>query len=75
MARLSVVFSFKIDLYSLNGPKFKSVLGIERLRIYVTGQELIQLKSRDFTGVDPEETSGYNYPRPISLIGGVQITF
>ncbi len=61
--------------YSLNGPKFKSVLGIERLRIYVTGQELIQLKSRDFTGVDPEETSGYNYPRPISLIGGVQITF
>ena len=29
----------------------------------------------DFTGVDPEETSGYRYPRPISLIGGVQITF
>lgn len=61
--------------YSLNSPKIKSLLGFERLRLYVTGQELIQITSSKFTGVDPEETSGYRYPRPISLIGGVQITF
>ena len=61
--------------YTLNSAKLKSLLNLQRIRLYVTGQELIQITSRKFTGVDPEQTGGYSYPRPISLIGGVQLTF
>lgn len=59
--------------YTFNFPIFKK-FGVEKFRIYVTGQNLAIIKSRNFSGVDPEQTS-YSYPNPVSFIGGLQITF
>ena len=59
--------------YSFNFPALKSA-GIDKLRIYVTGQNLIQITSKDFSGVDPEQTS-YSYPLPLTVIAGLQLGF
>lgn len=58
--------------YSFNFPALKSI-GVEKLRVYITGQNLILLKSKNFSGVDPEQTS-YSYPLPITIVGGLQIS-
>ncbi len=47
---------------------------LERLRFYLSGQNLLTLKSRSFTGVDPENPN-YGYPIPLSLALGVNLTF
>lgn len=59
--------------YTFNIPGLKKA-GVDKLRFYVTGQNLIQITSRDFSGVDPEQTD-YSYPLPTTFIGGVQISF
>lgn len=59
--------------YTLSIPGLKKA-GVDKLRFYVTGQNLIQITSRDFSGVDPEQTD-YSYPLPTTFIGGVQISF
>lgn len=46
---------------------------ISSFRVYVGGDNLLLLmKSKSFTGVDPE-TPGYGYPNPRILTGGVSI--
>lgn len=59
--------------YTFSIPGLKKA-GVDKLRFYVTGQNLIQITSRDFSGVDPEQTD-YSYPLPTTFIGGVQISF
>ena len=59
--------------YTFNFPSFKKV-GLDRFRIYVTGQNLIQITSKKFTGVDPEQTS-YSYPLPMTFTAGLQLSF
>ena len=59
--------------YTFDFPAIKK-LGVDKFRLYVTGQNLVIIKSRNFSGVDPEQTS-YSYPNPISFIGGLQLTF
>ncbi|SMD16133.1 SusC/RagA family TonB-linked outer membrane protein [Pedobacter nyackensis] len=48
-------------------------LKLKSLRLYVGGDNLaILLKSKSFTGLDPE-TPGFGYPNPMVITGGVQI--
>ena len=47
---------------------------LERLRFYLSGQNLFTVKSRSFTGVDPENPN-YGYPIPLSVTLGVNLTF
>jgi TonB-linked SusC/RagA family outer membrane protein len=51
-----------------------SRLRMSRLRIYVTGQNLFTVKSKNFTGVDPENV-GWGYPIPTTWTAGVNIGF
>jgi TonB-linked SusC/RagA family outer membrane protein len=61
------------------GYTFKPALtqraGIQSLRVYVGGDHLgILLKSKSFTGLDPENP-GYGYPNPVVGTAGVNIRF
>lgn len=49
-----------------------SRLRMNRLRIYVTAQNLFTVKSKNFTGVDPENV-GWGYPIPTTWTAGVNI--
>jgi hypothetical protein len=47
---------------------------MERMRFYVTGQNLLTITSKNFTGVDPE-TPGFGYPIPASFTLGLNVSF
>ncbi|WP_187270130.1 SusC/RagA family TonB-linked outer membrane protein [Pontibacter qinzhouensis] len=48
-------------------------VGLQSLRVYVGGDNLgILLKSKSFTGIDPENP-GFGYPNPLVLTTGVNI--
>lgn len=47
---------------------------VKNLNVYVSGQNLFTIKSKAFTGVDPE-TPTYGYPVPTMLTSGVRLTF
>ena len=47
---------------------------MEKFHIYVSGQNLFTLKSKSFTGVDPENP-GLGYPIPITCTLGLNVTF
>jgi TonB-linked SusC/RagA family outer membrane protein len=49
-------------------------LYLERIRLYASAQNLITIKSNKFTGVDPENP-GFNYPIPLNLTFGVNVSF
>jgi len=58
-----------------NVPKsFVQKLMLERLRLYVSAQNLLTIKSGKFTGADPENP-GFNYPIPINLTFGLNVSF
>ncbi|NCA85210.1 MAG: TonB-dependent receptor [Clostridia bacterium] len=48
--------------------------GIDKLRVYLGGQNLVTIKSKSFTGIDPE-TPNWGYPIPVTLTAGVNLTF
>jgi len=56
-----------------------SGIGMERLYVFVMGENLINIKNKDFTGPDPETPQGNDYSnpyvRPRVLKAGVQIAF
>ncbi|MCF0173537.1 MAG: TonB-dependent receptor [Bacteroidales bacterium] len=54
--------------------KASRCIGLNRIRIYVTGQNLCWFKSKDYTGWDPEMTS-LSYPLAKTFLGGLQISF
>lgn len=54
--------------------KFCEKLHISRLRAYVSAQNLLTIKSRSFTGVDPENAN-FGYPIPVNLTMGVNVSF
>lgn len=43
-------------------------------RIYISGQNLLTIKSSDFTGVDPE-SPGFGYPLPLIFNVGLNVSF
>jgi hypothetical protein len=50
-------------------------LGIQKLRVYVGGDNVwLVHKNRSFTGLDPENP-GFGYPNPAVFTGGVSVTF
>jgi TonB-linked SusC/RagA family outer membrane protein len=58
-----------------NLPKsFTEKLRLDRLRLYISAQNLITIKSGKFSGVDPENP-GFNYPIPLNLTFGLNVGF
>ena len=49
-------------------------LRMDNLRLYISGQNLFTIKSKSFTGVDPE-TAGFGYPIPTTFTAGLNLTF
>lgn len=47
---------------------------LEKCRFYVSGQNLFTIKSKNFSGVDPEN-AGFGYPIPTTFTVGVNIGF
>lgn len=47
---------------------------MDRLRLYVSAQNLWTIKSKEFTGVDPENPN-YGYPIPLNVTFGVNVSF
>lgn len=63
-----------------NFPKsFNSKLGMEKFYFYVMGENLIMIKSKKFTGPDPENPDGSSYSnpyvRPQIFKAGLQVNF
>lgn len=54
--------------------KIASKVKMQKLRLYVSAQNVLTVKSRDFTGVDPENPN-YGYPIPLTLTFGINIGF
>lgn len=58
-----------------NVPKtFARKMKMERLRFYLSAQNLLTIKSKEFTGVDPENAN-YGYPIPMNLTFGINVGF
>ena len=51
-----------------------SKIKIEKLRFYISGQNLFTIHSSKFTGVDPE-SPGFGYPIPMISTIGLNLTF
>lgn len=49
-------------------------LAMQRLRFYVSAQNLLSIHSKNFTGVDPENPN-YGYPIPLNITFGINVTF
>ena len=49
-------------------------LKMDRIRLYVSAQNLLTIKSDKFTGNDPERP-GFDYPIPLNLTFGVNVGF
>jgi hypothetical protein len=47
---------------------------MERLRFYLSAQNALTIKSKSFTGVDPENAN-YGYPIPMNLTFGINVGF
>ena len=47
---------------------------MERFRVYVSAQNLVTIKSKSFTGIDPEN-AGFGYPIPMTFTVGANISF
>jgi hypothetical protein len=51
-----------------------SKIRMSQLRFYVSGQNLFTIKSKDFTGIDPEN-AGWGYPIPTTWTFGLNAAF
>ena len=49
-------------------------LHIARLRMYLSAQNLLTIKSKSFTGVDPENPN-FGYPIPLNVTYGLNVSF
>ena len=47
---------------------------MERLRMYLSAQNLLTIKSKNFTGVDPENAN-FGYPIPLNVTFGLNVSF
>jgi hypothetical protein len=47
---------------------------VSNLNVYVSGQNLLTFKAKNFTGVDPESAT-YGYPIPTMVTSGIRVTF
>jgi TonB-linked SusC/RagA family outer membrane protein len=49
-------------------------LYMQRMRVYVSAQNLLTIKSKNFTGVDPENAN-FGYPIPLNVTFGLNVSF
>ena len=49
-------------------------LYMQRLRLYISAQNLLTIKAKSFTGVDPENAN-FGYPIPLNVTFGLNVTF
>ena len=49
-------------------------LYLSRLRLYLSAQNLLTIKSKNFTGVDPENAN-FGYPIPLNVTFGLNLSF
>jgi len=49
-------------------------LTLESFRFYISGQNLLIIDAKNFTGVDPEN-AGFGYPQPTTFTAGFNFTF
>lgn len=49
-------------------------LKMQKVRLYVSAQNLLTIKSKSFTGVDPENPN-FGYPIPTNVTFGLNVTF
>ena len=54
--------------------KISEKLKMQKLRFYISSQNLLTIKSKNFTGVDPENPN-YGYPIPTNVTFGLNATF
>lgn len=54
--------------------KISAKLKLQKLCFYVSSQNLLTIKSKSFTGVDPENPN-YGYPIPTNVTFGINATF
>ena len=54
--------------------KLTEKIYMEKCRIYVSGQNLFTIKSKKFSGVDPENAA-FGYPIPTTFTVGLNIGF
>lgn len=54
--------------------KLTERIKMEKLRFYLSAQNLLTIKSSDFTGVDPENPN-FGYPIPTNVTFGLNVTF
>lgn len=54
--------------------KVTKKLKMERLRFYLSAQNVLTIKSKDFTGVDPENPN-FGYPIPLNVTFGINVSF
>jgi hypothetical protein len=49
-------------------------LKMDRIRLYISAQNLLTIKSKNFSGADPENP-GFGYPIPLNLTFGLNVGF
>lgn len=54
--------------------KITAKLHMQKLRLYVSAQNLLTIRSKGFTGVDPENPN-FGYPIPVNLTFGLNVVF
>lgn len=54
--------------------KITAKMKMQKLRFYISSQNLLTIKSKNFTGVDPENPN-YGYPIPTNVTFGLNATF
>ena len=65
---------FAIQL-GYNMPKaVTDMMHLSRLRLYLSAQNLLTIKSKKFTGVDPENAN-FGYPIPLNITFGLNVSF
>lgn len=54
--------------------KLTEKICMQKLRLYISAQNLLTIKSKNFTGVDPENPN-FGYPIPTNVTFGLNVTF
>jgi hypothetical protein len=49
-------------------------ISAERVRFYASAQNLLTIKSKKFSGVDPENAN-FGYPIPVNVTFGINVSF
>ena len=54
--------------------KLLEKIHLSRLRMYLSAQNVLTIKSKSFTGVDPENAN-FGYPIPFNVTFGLNVSF